>query len=178
MALVQKSLEVFLAEGPISTIGSEDIEVLRQAVLKTPKRRVRINAHPGSDDDLHEMIIAIEPGSYIRPHKHPGKSESFHIIEGQVDIVVFNEDGNIERIVSLAEKGGRHPFYYRMSTAHFHTLVIRSDLLVVHEITNGPFVPTDTIYAAFAPEEGDSATAAVFQADLVKRVAAIQETPQ
>jgi len=178
MALVQQSPEVFLAEGPIATIGAEDIEVLRQAVRKTPKRRVRINAHPGSDDELHEMIIAIEPGSYIRPHKHPGKSEAFHIIEGEVDIVVFSEAGEVERIVSLAAKGGRHPFYYRMSTPHFHTLIIRSDLLVVHEITNGPFLPTGTIYAAFAPEEGDTASAAVFQANLVKRVAAIQETPQ
>jgi cupin fold WbuC family metalloprotein len=178
MALVQQSPEVFLAEGPIATIGAEDIEVLRQAVRNTPKRRVRINAHPGSDDELHEMIIAIEPGSYIRPHKHPGKSEAFHIIEGQVDIVVFSEAGEVERIVSLAAKGGRHPFYYRMSTPHFHTLIIRSDLLVVHEITNGPFLPTGTIYAAFAPEEGDTASAAIFQADLVKRVAAIQERPQ
>jgi cupin fold WbuC family metalloprotein len=176
MALIQKSPEVFLAEGPITTIGVEDIEVLRRAVRKTSKHRVRINAHPGNDDGLHEMIIAIEPGSYVRPHKHPGKSEAFHIIEGQVDVVVFSEEGTIDRIVSLAAKGGVHPFYYRMSTPHFHTLIIRSDLLVVHEITNGPFVPTSAIYAAFAPEEGDTAKAAAFQADLVKRVAAIQET--
>jgi cupin fold WbuC family metalloprotein len=175
MALVQKSPEVFLAEGPIATIGIEDIEMLRLAVRKTPKRRVRINAHPGSDDGLHEMIIAIEPNSYIRPHKHPGKSEAFHIIEGQVDIVVFNDDGAIDRIVSLGAKGGPHPFYYRMSTAHFHTLIIRSDLLVVHEITNGPFFPGGTVYADFAPEE-DAANAVAFQADLIKRVAAIQET--
>ncbi len=57
-------------------------------------------------------------------------------------------------------------------------MIIRSDLLVVHEITNGPFLPTGTIYAAFAPEEDDSEKAAVFQADLVKRVAAIEETSQ
>src|SRR6266567_7600910 len=105
MALVQQSPEVFLAEGPIATIGAEEIEVLRQAVRNTPKRRVRINAHPGGSDELHEMIIAIEPGSYIRPHRHPGKSEAFHIIEGQVDIVVFTEQGDIERVVSLAAKG-------------------------------------------------------------------------
>ncbi|MBR0848970.1 WbuC family cupin fold metalloprotein [Bradyrhizobium diazoefficiens] len=176
MALIQVSPEVFLAEGPIATIGHEDIELLRTAVRKTPKRRVRINAHPGSSDELHEMMIAIEPGSYIRPHKHPGKSESFHIIEGQVDIVVFGEDGNVERVVSLAAKGGRHPFYYRMSAPHFHTLIIRSDLLVVHEITNGPFLPAGTVYASFAPAEDDVAAAAAFQANLVRRVAAMQET--
>jgi cupin fold WbuC family metalloprotein len=178
MAIVQQSPEVFLAEGPIATIGSDDIEVLRQAIRKTPKRRVRINAHPASTDELHEMIIAIEPGSYIRPHKHPGKSEAFHIIEGQVDIVVFSEEGNIERIVSLAAKGDRHPFYYRMSIAHFHTLIIRSDLLVVHEITNGPFLPTGTVYAAFAPEEDDVDRATAFQDNLIERVAAFQERPQ
>jgi cupin fold WbuC family metalloprotein len=174
VTLLQTSPEVFLTEGPIATIGDQDIAMLRQAVRETPKRRVRINAHPASGDALHEMIIAIEPGSYIRPHKHPEKSEAFHIIEGQVDIVVFSEHGDIERIVSLAAYGGRHPFYYRMSTAHFHTLIIRSDLLVVHEITNGPFLPSGTIYAGFAPEESDEAGAAVFQSDLLTRVAALQ----
>jgi cupin fold WbuC family metalloprotein len=176
MALIQVSPEVFLAEGPIATIGNADIELLRAAVRKTPKRRVRINAHPGSTDELHEMMIAIEPGSYIRPHKHPAKSESFHIIEGQVDIVVFDEAGDIDRVVSLAAKDDRRPFYYRMSAPHFHTLIIRSDLLVVHETTNGPFLPTGTVYAPFAPAEDDLAAAAAFQANLVQRVAALQET--
>ena len=177
MALVQTSPEVFVAEGPIATIGSADIEVLRQAVRRTPKRRVRINAHPGHDDALHEMIIAIEPGSYIRPHRHPGKSEAFHIIEGDVDIVVFRDDGEIDEIVSLGEKGGARPFYYRMSEPRFHTLIIRSELLIVHEITNGPFSPAGTTYAAFAPAEGDPA-AAGFQAELIKRAASFQDQHQ
>lgn len=171
MTLVRMSPEVFLAQGPIAAIGSADIALLRQAVRQTARRRVRINAHPGHDDALHEMIIAIESTSYIRPHRHPGKSEAFHIIEGAVDIVVFRDDGAIEQIVSLGEKGGPHPFYYRMSEPRFHTLVIRSDLLIVHEITNGPFSPEGTVYAAFAPGEGEPA-AAEFQAELLERVAA------
>jgi len=174
MALIRKTPEVFVAEGPIATIGPAEIEVLRQAVHQTPKRRARINAHAGNDDALHEMIIAIAQASYIRPHRHPGKSEAFHIIEGVVDIVVFRDDGAIEQIVSLGEKGGSRSFYYRMSEPRFHTLIIRSDILIVHEITNGPFSPEGTIYAAFAPAEGDPAAAA-FQAELVRRAAAFQD---
>lgn len=174
MALTQKSPEVFLTQGSIATVGPEDIATLRDAVCKSPKRRARINAHPGGDDLLHEMIIAIEPGSYIRPHKHPGKSEAFHIIEGAVDIVVFDEAGDIDRVVSLSAQGGPSPFYYRMSEPHYHTLIIRSDLLVVHEITNGPFRPEGTVFAEFAPLEGDVAAATAFQAALVDRVAALQ----
>jgi cupin fold WbuC family metalloprotein len=175
MALVQKSPEVFFAEGPIAAIGPEDIELLRQAVRRTSKRRARINAHCGHDDVLHEMIIAIEPASYIRPHKHPGKSEAFHIIEGEVDIVVFRDDGAIDEIVALGEKSGGRAFYYRMSAARFHTLVIRSELLIVHEITNGPFSADATIYADFAPPEGDPAATA-FQVELIERVRAFQES--
>ncbi len=175
MTLVQKSPEVFLAEGPIAAVGPAELETLKAAVKASPKRRARINAHPDGEDTLHEMIIAIDASSYIRPHKHPGKSEAFHIIEGEVDIVVFSDDGQIERVIELGPPGGPRPFYYRMSNAFFHTLIIRSDLLIVHEITNGPFRPGASVFADFAPEDSDTAKAAAYQADLVRRVAALQD---
>lgn len=174
MTLVQKSPEVFLAEGPIAAVGQADIDTLKAAVQASPKRRARINAHPDGEDALHEMIIAIDASSYIRPHKHPGKSEAFHIVEGEVDIVVFNDNGEIDRVVELGGPGGHRPFYYRMSNAFFHTLIIRSDLLVVHEITNGPFRPSATVFADFAPDDRETDKAEAYQAELVRRVAALQ----
>jgi cupin fold WbuC family metalloprotein len=170
--LIHKSPDVFSKEGPITTIGAEDVEMLRKAVSQVAKGRVRINVHPSTDDLLHEMIIAMAPSSYICPHKHPGKSEAFHIIEGEVDVVIFDDSGEIMRVISLAAKGGLHPFYYRMSAPYFHALIVRSDLLVIHEITNGPFRPSDTVFASFAPDELDAPAARAYQAKLIKRVAA------
>jgi hypothetical protein len=77
--------------------------------------------------------------------------------------------------VELGPPGGHRPFYYRMSNAFFHTLIIRSDLLIVHEITNGPFRPTATVFADFAPEDSDIAKAKAYQAELVRRVATLQD---
>jgi cupin fold WbuC family metalloprotein len=145
---------------------------LREAVAKSPKKRARINAHSGDDDHLNEMIIAIDSSSYIRPHKHPGKSEAFHIVEGVVDIVVFDDAGEIERVVPLSAKSGGEAFYYRMSRPFFHTLLIRSSILIVHEITNGPFRPGSTIFAEFAPPESDAAAAQRYQSELAARAAA------
>jgi cupin fold WbuC family metalloprotein len=176
MTLIQKSSEVFLAQGPIAAVGRAELTTLRAAVKASPKRRARINAHADGEDALHEMIIAIDATSYIRPHKHPGKSEAFHIVEGEVDIVVFTDDGEIDRIVPLGPPGGQRPFYYRMSEAFYHTLIIRSDLLIVHEITNGPFRPSATFFAGFAPDERDVEKATAYQAELLRRVAARQET--
>jgi cupin fold WbuC family metalloprotein len=176
MALVQKSPEVFLAEGPISEVGGTEIEILKAAVKASPKKRARINAHPGGEDALHEMIIAIDARSYIRPHKHPGKSEAFHIVEGEVDIVVFDDKGEIDRIVALGALGSGRAFYYRMSEPFFHTLIIRSEVLIVHEITNGPFRPQGTIFAGFAPEDTESNKIEAWQTELLRRVAALKGT--
>jgi cupin fold WbuC family metalloprotein len=147
---------VYLAPGPICALGSEDIALIKAAAMESPKGRARINMHPSADDLLHEMIIAVRKDSYIRPHRHPGKSEAFHLIDGAVDIVVLDDHGDIIEVVPLMA-GRMGAFYYRMSKPFFHTLLIRSDMIVVHEITNGPFVPAATVFADFAPEEGSSA---------------------
>jgi hypothetical protein len=58
-----------------------------------------------------------------------------------------------------------------MSQPFFHTLLIRSDILIVHEITNGPFVREGTRLAPFAPAESDTRGIADYQRQLVSQVA-------
>ena len=170
MNLIKKTSELYLAPGPIATIGSTEINFLKRKVAGNKKGRVRINFHQDNSDLLHEMMIAIQPDSYIRPHKHPGKSESFHIIYGAVEIVVFEDDGTIREVVSLAAKDEKKAFFYRMSRPFFHTLIIYSDLLVVHEITNGPFVKDDSKFGSFAPAESSSASVITkWQNELIER---------
>ena len=169
--LIKKTSEVYLAPGPIAAIGSAEINFLKRKVAGNKKGRVRINFHQDNSDLLHEMMIAIRPDSYIRPHKHPDKSEPFHIIYGAVDIVVFEDDGTIREVVSLAAKDESKAFYYHMSRPFFHTLIINSDLLVVHEITNGPFAKDGAIFGSFAPAESASASAiTAWQNKLIERI--------
>ena len=164
MNLIKKSLDVYSAPGPIASIGQKEIEYLRSELKGNVKGRVRINLHPDNTDTLHEMFIAIRPDSYIRPHKHPNKSEAFHIVYGEVDIVIFKDCGSIQQIVPLAAGSSSKAFYYRMSKPFFHTLIIKSDVLVLHEITNGPFVEQETIFANFAPhQDSDEGEIAVWK---------------
>lgn len=174
MNLTQKSPEVYLADGPVSVIGKDDIAVIEKALEKAPRGRVRINVHPDGEDLLHEMFIAMSGKSYIHPHKHTSKSESFHLVHGKVDIVVLDDAGEIIRVVPLAADGDGGAFYYRMSAPLYHTLLIRSGTLVIHEITNGPFRKGESVMADFAPPESDSAAAAAYLADLARRAAEFQ----
>ncbi len=147
--------EVFIAEDPIVRLGDEEIAFLKRQAQANTRKRARICAHKSNDDALHEMVIAIWTSSYIHPHKHIGKSESFHIIEGEVDIAIFDEAGTVVDVIELGAMGSGRKFYYRLSERAFHTLLIRTDYLVVHEVTNGPFDRDRTVLAPFAPSEDE-----------------------
>ncbi len=171
MRINELSDEVYVAAEPIVKIGRAEIDLLKKRVLLAPRGRVRICAHQNSDEPLHEMIIALKQNTYIRPHKHLKKSESFHIVEGEVDVVALDDAGGIREIIKLGEPASGKNFYYRLSTAVFHTLLIRSNLLILHETTNGPFQTGDAIFAAWAPEESDVAAAQAYMAALSDSVA-------
>ncbi len=148
--------EVFVAADDIVKLGAAEVAFVKSQALQNGRQRARICTHKSDDDALHEMLIAITPASYIHPHKHAGKSESFHIVEGAVDIVVFDDDGRVSEIVELRE-AGKGVFFYRLARSSYHTLLVKSSVLVVHEVTNGPFSRDGTTLAAWAPQEGDVA---------------------
>ena len=118
-----------------------------------PPRHPLLSSYSPENHALHEMLIALLSDSYIRPHRHHQKIESFHLIDGSVDVVIFNDDGSIADVVELSLDGS---FYYRLDSPRYHTLLIKSPVLVIHEITNGPFDSSMSDFASFSPAEGDS----------------------
>jgi cupin fold WbuC family metalloprotein len=147
--------EVLFATDAIVQIDASDIAELKQKAKQNPRRRIRICAHSDIRDSIHEMLIVHEKHCYVQPHKHINKTETFHIIEGKVDIILFHEDGRIDQSISMGDIASGLKFFYRLPPFRYHTLLIHSDVLVFHEITNGPFRPEETIWAPWSPEETD-----------------------
>ncbi len=162
MRLKEISPEVFAADMPIVRLSRSEIEFLKERVKTTPRGRIRLCAHPDNEDPLHEMFIVLSAQTYIRPHKHFNKSESFHILEGTADVILFDDDGGILDVIELGDLASGREFFYRLGRACYHTLIIHSDLLVVHEITNGPFKQDAAQFAPWSPEENNPLTARNF----------------
>lgn len=162
--------EVLYSELSITTTDRSDIDIFKQLSSHNPRKRIRLCAHASPEDRLHEMLIVHERSAYVRPHKHPGKTESMHIIEGLVDVVVFDDDGRIERVIGMGDYASGETFFYRMTKPVFHTLIIRTDILVFHETTSGPFDRGDTVFATWAPEDSDVNSVSIFMAQLDDKV--------
>jgi cupin fold WbuC family metalloprotein len=175
-AIRKISDEVFVAEDSIVRLGAADIAFLKQQAAASPRRRARICAHRRSEDTLHEMLIALQGDSYVHPHKHIGKSESFHIIEGRLDVAMLDDSGAIREVIELGDVSSGKPFFYRLADSCFHTLLIRSDYLIMHEVTNGPFSPGDAVLAPFAPPESRRAEVLAYLAGLEREAATLRHT--
>lgn len=158
--------EVFMATDEVVRFDARYVDLVKQSAAQNTRGRARICAHRGPSDTLHEMLIAIRSDSYIRPHRHHQKVESFHLVDGSVDVVVLNDDGSIADVVELSAQGN---FYYRLDSPRYHTLLIHSPVLVIHEITNGPFDAVQSDWGIFSPAE-DSAEASTYIAQLRKEV--------
>jgi cupin fold WbuC family metalloprotein len=167
-----ESPEVRYATDAVVVVGAADVARLKAEAEQNERRRIRLCAHAGVDDRLHEMIIVHTNDTYVRPHKHVGKSESFHVIEGEVDVVLFDDEGGVTDVIPMGTAASGRAFFYRIATPIFHTLLIRSNVLVFHETTGGPFRRTDTVFAPWAPEDGDASAVRTFLDGVESRIAA------
>lgn len=154
MNIREVSPEVYQAEGPAVWASRENIEFLKQRARESPRGRARLCAHPGPEDAVHEMLIALSRATAIRPHIHPGNVESVHVIEGEMDAYLFTEQGEILETVRLGAFPTGKPFYYRMTVPLYHTWVPLTELVVVQEVTRGPFRRDNMVPAPWAPPEG------------------------
>lgn len=164
--------EVMFADEGIVWVAREDIELLKERASNSERKRMRLCTHKDVGDRLHEMLIVHTRDTYVRPHKHLNKIESFHIIEGTVNVVIFDEMGDIRDVIRMGGYASGRPFYYRIDQPYYHALVITSNVLVFHETTNGPLDRSDTVFAPWAPEEGDTQGVSKFREDLSRRMKA------
>ena len=146
---------IYYVEDNVVKFGPEQVNFLKERVKLCSKKRNRICSHAASDDKLHEMLICVMRDSYIAPAKHVSRAESLHVIEGIADIVFFDEDGNIDKVMELTEPTLSGKFYYRMNTEIYHMLIVRSEFFVFHEVTMGPFDRLSTVQPDWAPDENN-----------------------
>src|SRR4028119_475979 len=122
----------------------------------SPRKRMNHNFHQSPEDLLNRMLNAMEPGTYVCPHKHesPEKREAFIVLSGSFLIVEFDNTGKItDHIILNREKGN---FGLEIAPGTYHTLICLEPGSVLYELKDGPYnVSNDKQFAPWAPAEGD-----------------------
>lgn len=169
------SPEVFYADEAVVRVDHRDIAILIASANPMPRRRTRLCTHRSAEDRLHEMLIVHHHDAYVRPHRHVGRAESMHVIQGETDLVLFDEIGQVTEVIAPGDFASGRPFYYRMSDPIFHALTIRTEWLVFHEVTSGPLRREETSFASWAPPDEDTAAVARYLASVEAQLNLLRE---
>lgn len=124
-----------------------------------PRRRDIHILHQGDTDPLQRMVNAVQPGTYVQPHRHlhPPKAETFIVLAGRAGFILLNDEdpADLDRAEYVILDRERGAFIVDIRPGTWHGLVCLAPDTVLFEFKNGPYAPhSDKDFAPWAPEPG------------------------
>jgi cupin fold WbuC family metalloprotein len=145
-------------------IDSKLLDSLSAQARANPRHRKNLNLHQNYDEPSQRLLNAMEPASYIRPHRHliDPKPESFIGLRGRLVLLIFAESGEVEQIIPFGP--GEDVLGVDLPIGIWHSVVCLETGSVFYETKPGPFLPIyDKDFAPWAPVEGSPEAPAYLQ---------------
>ncbi|WP_137939651.1 WbuC family cupin fold metalloprotein [Chitinivorax sp. B] len=129
-------------------------ELVGQA-QRSLRRRANLNLHLELGDPIQRLAIAMEPDTYVRPHRHPHTWELLYPLVGRFLVLHFDEDG----VVTDRRVLGEDAAVVETPAGQWHAVLSLDSGGVIFEVKHGPYQPLPEFdQAAWSPHM-DSAQA-------------------
>jgi len=147
------------------------ISLVLEKAKANKKGRYNLRIHEKDEDRQHLFINAIVANNYVQPHVHgeEGKTEMFRILKGEANVVIFNDLGEITKIVRLSDKEDGRKIVV-IKTGQIHTVVCEEDVVLLEskKQPSGYRSQDDKYFAPWAPKEGTEEAKRYYQKLLQK----------
>jgi cupin fold WbuC family metalloprotein len=140
----------------MKVVTRELLDQITAEALQSPRLRKNHNIHPSDHSRCQRLLNAIEPASYIRPHRHndPEKDEAFILMSGKLGIILFDDYGTVSETVILALENGN--LAADIPHGVYHTALSLETGTLFYETKAGPYLPlTEDEKADWAPEDSN-----------------------
>lgn len=132
------------------------LDGLTATAAASARKRAHHNLHPALEDLVQRLCVAIEPGTYIRPHRHtdPLTWEVFLMLRGSAVLLAFDDSGRVFERTVLSANGPVRAI--EIPAGAWHTVASLELGSIFFEVKQGPYrAPAAGNFASWAPEEGD-----------------------
>ena len=134
--------------GPLQLVAAAQLDQLRQQAADAPRKRSHLLLHSGPDDQVQRLVIAAQPGTYVRPHQHSQQWEMLVLLRGRLDLLRFDGGGSVLDRKSLEPAAP----VAQIAMTEWHAAVAREPDTLLMEVKPGPYRANE--FADWAPEEG------------------------
>lgn len=132
----------------LKQITETTLTVLAQQAQSSPRRRANLNLHDRLDDPIQRLAIAMEPDTYVRPHRHPHTWELLYPLAGRFVVLHFDAAGRVTSRASL----GADCRVIETPADRWHAVLSLDPGAVVFEVKHGPYMPIPEVdYAPWSP---------------------------
>ncbi|VDZ56031.1 Uncharacterised protein [Serratia odorifera] len=81
-----------------------DLNAMSEQAAQLPRLRSHRTLHDALADPVQRLAIAMEPGTYIRPHRHPHTWELLMPLRGRFVVLQFDNGGTVTRRTLLERR--------------------------------------------------------------------------
>lgn len=139
----------------IHLITHDHFDKLAVDAVHSARRRSHYNVHRSLADPVQKLFVAATRDSYFRPHRHPDKSEFAIVIDGRIDLILFDDEANI--IMRQRMGSGTEVLAFELIPNVWHSWLVVTDRALFFEVKQGPYIAeTAAEFAPWAPAEGGS----------------------
>lgn len=128
---------------------------LSDRACHNPRLRQNLNLHTDLAAPSQRLLNALEPGTYVRPHRHttPPRAETFIGLQGELALCLFDDGGELDQVVVLGPDSG--VFGVDVAAGEWHSVLCLQSGTVFFEAKDGPYRPIeDKDWPSWAPAEG------------------------
>lgn len=119
-----------------------DAELLNKITAEakaSPRLRMNFNLHDSLEAKAQRLFNALEPGTVLPVHRHLATSETYIVVRGRLDVLIYNEARELVERHRLDPAQGAFGFHIPKNT--WHTLEVIESGTVIFEVKDGPYTP-------------------------------------
>jgi len=133
-------------------LSDDALAGLAAEAQSSPRRRMNYNFHADLADPVQRLAIAMEPATYIRPHRHGQTWELLASLRGRFVVLTFDDGGTVTDRAVLG--GGAS--VVETAAACWHAVLSLDAGGVIFEVKQGPYAPfREEDFAQWSPPAGD-----------------------
>ena len=86
-------------------ITEELLDTVTSQAKENSRLRMNYNFHASMDAPIHRLLNALEPGTYLPPHRHTDKEETYLVLRGSLLAFFYDDAGNVtDKVCSILRK--------------------------------------------------------------------------
>ena len=118
-------------------------EITRQA-KESPRLRMNYNLHDNLDAKAQKLLNALEPGTILPIHRHPNTNETYLLLRGKLNVILYNDKKEVLETMHLDTANGNYGL--DIPAGQWHSVEVLESGTVILEVKDGPYIP-------FQPED-------------------------